>query len=53
MMSSEVYRQALVAAVLRRHRSSWSWARLGPACRCGGDLPCPVRAAALRALERR
>ncbi len=47
MMSFEVYRQALVAAVLRRHLSQWSWARLraGLPLRRRTPLPGPGRRA--------
>jgi hypothetical protein len=39
------YFAAYRAAIARLHRRQWSWARLRFVCRCGSELPCPVRQA--------
>ena len=44
MLENDSYLQAHLAALARRHRPQWSWARLRMVCRCGADLPCRTRA---------
>jgi fructokinase len=42
MLYLDAYAAAHRAALARRHRPQWSWARLRLVCRCGAELPCPT-----------
>jgi hypothetical protein len=50
MRSFEAYRDGFWTALNRQHRPEFSWRRLRPVCVCGRDLPCSVKAEAIKAM---
>jgi hypothetical protein len=50
MPSFEAYRDGFWTALSRQHHPEFSWRRLRPVCVCGRDLPCSVKAEAIKAM---